>query len=281
MKLEKYTGVYRYDGEVYTDMYPQIVDTAVFQRVQRMMDKNKHESSSRNTDFLLKGKLFCGRCGMKINGDSGTAKSCEMKFYYTRSNKKRFRGCSKTSLKKEALEKCVIDATLKLLNTPEKISRLADEVVKLNEQISKEQSILNLLISERAKIQKSLDNVMIAIEEGIITSTTKARMTELENSLADINMKIAAEESKLDRTLKKEDVEKFIIEALASEPKAMIELLIDKIILYEDRIEIFYIYGNNTDPDEPNLEVHRDFFLSSQKIKITQRGFEATFELKL
>ena len=81
--------------------------------------------------------------------------------------------------------------------------------------------------------------------------------------------------------LKKEDVEKFIIEALASEPKAMIELLIDKIILYEDRIEIFYIYGNNTDPDEPNLEVHRDFFLSSQKIKITQRGFEATFELEL
>ncbi len=281
LKLEKYTGVYRYDGEVYTDMYPQIVDTAVFQRVQRMMDKNKHGSSSRNTDFLLKGKLYCGRCGMKINGDSGTAKNGEMKFYYTCSNKKRFRGCSKTSLKKEALEKCVIDATLKLLNTPEKISRLADEVVNLNEQISKEQSILNLLISERAKIQKSLDNVMIAIEEGIITSTTKARMTELENSLAEINMKIAAEESKLDRTLKKEDVEKFIIEALASEPKAMIELLIDKIILYEDRIEIFYVYGNNTDPDEPNLEVHRDFFLSNQKIKITQRGFEATFELKI
>ena len=59
----------------------------------------------------------------------------------------------------------------------------------------------------------------------------------------------------------------------------MIELLIDKIILYEDRIEIFYICGNNTDPDEPNLEVHRDFFLSDQKIKITGRGFEATFEL--
>ena len=29
-------------------------------------------------------------------------------------------------------------------------------------------------------------------------------------------------------------------------------------------LEIFYVYGNNTDPDEPTLEVHRDFFLSSQ-----------------
>ena len=114
----------------------------------------------------------------------------------------------------------------------------------MQDEISKEQSILNLLISERAKIQKSLDNIMIAIEEGIITSTTKARMNELENAFSEINMKIAAEESKLDRTLKKEDVEKFIIDALASEPKAMIELLIDKIIIYEDRIEIFYIYRN-------------------------------------
>ena len=71
------------------------------------------------------------------------------------------------------------------------------------------------------------------------------------------------------------------MEALASEPKAMIELLIDKIILYEDRIEIFYVYGNNTDPDEPNLEVHRDFFLYGQEIKITQSGFSTVFELEI
>ena len=218
---------------------------------------------------------------MKINGDSGTAKSGEMKFYYTCSNKKRFRGCSKTSLKKEVLEKCVIDATLKLLNTPEKISGLANEVVKLNEQISKEQSILNLLISERAKIQKSLDNVMIAIEEGIITSTTKARMTELENSLAEINMKIAAEECKLERKLTKEDVEAHIMDALASEPRLLIEFLIDKIILYEDKIEIFYKYTNNNNPDEPITEVHRDFSLYGQEIKITQSGFSTSCECEL
>ena len=53
------------------------------------------------------------------------------------------------------------------------------------------------------------------------------------------------------------------------------------IILYEDKTEIFYKYTNNNNPDEPTLEVHRDFFLSNQKIKITQRGFEATFELEL
>ena len=281
LKLEKYTGVYRYDGEVYLNMYPQIVDPVIFNQVQRMMAKNKLGSNSRNTEFLLKGKLYCGRCGMKINGDSGTAKNGEMKLYYTCSNKKRFRGCRKNSVRKERLEKIVIDTTLRLLNTPENVSLLAEEIVKLNEQITKEQSILNLLIAERAKLQKSLDNIMKAIEEGIITSTTKARMNELENSLADINMKIAAEECKLERKLTKEDVEAHIMDALASEPRLLIEFLIDKIILYEDKIEIFYKYTNNNNPDEPITEVHRDFFLCNQEIKITGSGFSTVFELEL
>ena len=43
------------------------------------------------------------------------------------------------------------------MNTPENVSLLAEEIVKLNEQITKEQSILNLLTAERAKLQKSLD----------------------------------------------------------------------------------------------------------------------------
>ena len=281
LKLEKYTGVYRYDDEVYLNMYPQIVDPVVFNQVQRMMAKNKLGSNSRNTEFLLKGKLYCGRCGMKINGDSGTAKNGEMKFYYTCSNKKRFRGCVKNSVRKERLEKLVIDTTLRLLNTPENVSLLAEEIVKLNEQITKEQSILNLLAAERAKLQKSLDNIMKAIEEGIITSTTKARMNELENSLAEVNMKIAAEECKLERKLTKEDVEAHIMDALASEPRLLIEFLIDKIILYEDKIEIFYKYTNNNNPDEPQAEVHRDFSLYGREIKITQSGFSTVFELEL
>lgn len=70
-------------------------------------------------------------------------------------------------------------------------------------QITKEQSALYLLQDEQSKIQTTLNNVMRAIEKGILTPTTKARMNELENSLADINIKISAKETKLERTLKK------------------------------------------------------------------------------
>ena len=158
LKLEKYTGIYRYDGEIYTNIYPQIIPIPLFERVQKMMEHNKLGANSRNTDFVLKGKLYCGLCGMKINGDSGTSHTGVKKFYYTCSNKKRFRKCNKTSIKKDEMEQMVFDYTLKMFDSPETISKIADEIIQLHNQMTKEQSILHLLDEERAKLQKSLNN---------------------------------------------------------------------------------------------------------------------------
>ena len=278
LKLEKYTGIYRYDGEIYTNIYPQIIPIPLFERVQKMMEHNKLGANSRNTDFVLKGKLYCGLCGMKINGDSGTSHTGVKKFYYTCSNKKRFRKCNKTSIKKDEMEQMVFDYTLKMFDSPETISKIADEIIQLHNQMTKEQSILHLLNEERAKLQKSLNNLMIAIEEGVLTPTTKARVNELEALIAETDMKIFVEQSKLERTLKKDDVEKYIIEGLQGDGKALIESLIDKVVLYEDKIEITYKYTNNN-PDDFHKEVHRDFLLYGLEIKITQSGFSVIFEL--
>ena len=278
LKLEKYTGIYRYDGEIYTNIYPQIIPIPLFERVQKMMEHNKLGANSRNTDFVLKGKLYCGLCGMKINGDSGTSHTGVKKFYYTCSNKKRFRKCNKTSIKKDKMEQMVFDYTFKMFDSPETISKIADEIIQLHNQMTKEQSILHLLNEERAKLQKSLNNLMIAIEEGVLTPTTKARVNELEALIAETDMKIFVEQSKLERTLKKEDVEKYIIEGLQGDGKALIGSLIDKVVLYEDKIEITYKYTNNN-PDDFHKEVHRDFLLYGLEIKITQSGFSVIFEL--
>ena len=278
LKLEKYTGIYRYDGEIYTNIYPQIIPIPLFERVQKMMEHNKLGANSRNTDFVLKGKLYCGLCGMKINGDSGTSHTGVKKFYYTCSNKKRFRKCNKTSIKKDEMEQMVFDYTFKMFDSPETISKIADEIIQLHNQMTKEQSVLHLLNEERAKLQKPLNNLMIAIEEGVLTPTTKARVNELEALIAETDMKIFVEQSKLERTLKKEDVEKYIIEGLQGDGKALIGSLIDKVVLYEDKIEITYKYTNNN-PDDFHKEVHRDFLLYGLEIKITQSGFSVIFEL--
>ena len=279
LKNEKYTGVYRYDGEIYDNIYPQIIPTHIFKRVQKMMKKNKIGASSRNTDFILRDKVYCGLCGMRINGDSGTSHNGTKNFYYSCSNKRQFKKCNKKTMKKDELEKLVIDKTISFLSAPEIVSKISEEIIVLHNQMIKEHSILQLLKDERAKMQKSLNNIMQAIEEGIFTPTTKARMNELEGSIAELDGKIAAEETKLERTLRKSDVEAFISEALNADAKTLVNLLIEKIVVYEDKIEISYKYFDNKNPDETVTEVHRDFLFIGKMIQITQRNFTVSYQL--
>ena len=120
---------------------------------------------------------------------------------------------------------------------------------------------------------------MQAIEEGIFTPTTKARMNELEGSIAELDGKIAAEETKLERTLRKSDVEAFISEALNADAKTLVNLLIEKIVVYEDKIEISYKYFDNKNPDETVTEVHRDFLFIGKMIQITPLDFTVSYLL--
>ena len=51
-----------------------------------------------------------------------------------------------------------------------------------------------MLIKKQKKVQKSIDNIIKAIEEGICTPSTKERLETLENEKKEIAVQIAKEE---------------------------------------------------------------------------------------
>ena len=66
--------------------------------------------------------------------------------------------------------------------------------------------------------------------------------------------------------LKKEDVLKFFNKAIKKEPKILIKNVINKIILYDDKIEIYYNYVNSKErPDEKN---HQAFLFYEEFINL-------------
>ena len=69
--------------------------------------------------------------------------------------------------------------------------------------------------------------------------------------------------------LTKEDVETFLLDALKAEPQLLIDTLVDKIILFDDKIEIYYKYAQNNNPDEISQEIRRDFCLPAGMILST------------
>ena len=56
------------------------------------------------------------------------------------------------------------------------------------------------------------------------------------------------------------------MDALKAEPQLLIDTLIDKIILFDDKIEIYYKYTQSNNPDDLTKEIRRDFCLPAGKI---------------
>lgn len=88
---------------------------------------------------------------------------------------------------------------------------------------------------------------MTAIEASIFTKTTKAKLQEQENFRKDLNKKILIEDSKTKEVLQAEDIKKYLKEAIKLKQKSIIELLLNKVVVYKDRTDVFLKYTPNNE----------------------------------
>ena len=72
---------------------------------------------------------------------------------------------------------------MQVFGTPEGISAMADEILKVHAKRMNDKSLLAILNNERDEIKRALANIMKAVEQGIFNATTKNRMDELEAQL--------------------------------------------------------------------------------------------------
>ena len=115
-----------------------------------------------------------------------------------------------------------------------------------------DKSLLAILNNKRDEIIRALANIMKAVEQGIFNATTKNRMDELESQLTEVEDKITVEQYKVQNQLKKEEIIEYLTHTIKQQPKLLIRNLIQKIVLYDDRFEIYFNYLNNMPPTEDN-----------------------------
>ncbi|MEA5057734.1 MAG: recombinase family protein [Anaerotignum propionicum] len=182
LKNEKYIGVYEATGIRIDGGIPPIIEKDLFDRVQKRLAKNKKAPAKQKAkvNYILSGKLYCGCCGAGMVGESGTGRHGGKHYYYICVNKKRHKTCKKKTVRKEWLENMVVDETIKHILHPDKISTIAKRCVEINAREASENAELHLLKKQLSETQKSLDNLMNAIEQGIVTRKTKSRLEELE-----------------------------------------------------------------------------------------------------
>lgn len=190
--------------------------------------------------------------------------------------------CKKKTVKQEVLEQTVLDMAMDLFTHKVNLDIIADEIMRIHEKNRTEQSVIKLLKEDKAKAERSLNNILTAIEEGIINTTTKNRMAELEQRIDELNGKILVEESKLENSITKEEVMEYLTDSVRDlSPQVLIEVLVNRIELYDDEIVVWFNYSERTNPDNPDTD-SRDFSLPENcSISVTSRFVIASIKITL
>ncbi|MEG0999242.1 MAG: recombinase family protein, partial [Clostridiales bacterium] len=254
IKNRKYIGEYRWHDIFIEDGMPQIIDKEIFERCQGRMERNKSGPQKKyrenSENFMLTGKLYCGLCGDGMCGDSGTGKKGYTYYYYTCSGKKHLKGCKKKSVPKDFLEKSVIATTISIVLQDNVIDYIAKRAVELQKKERADKSELNYHKNQLQETKTAINNIMKAMEQGIITSTTKDRLLELEAAKRELETNIAMDE--MARPLIGYDHIVYFLESFKNgdiEDKVycqkIIDVFVNAIYLYEDKITITYNYSGD------------------------------------
>ena len=194
----------------------------------------------------------------------GAKRQGDRRYYYKCHGRKNLRnGCRQKAFRKDTLEKFVLDAILEKLKKPHNIERITKGLLALQESQIKTSSTLGILEKERKQNESAIENIMSAVEHGFYTATASKRMRELEERQSELDRLIIIERSKMQVKVSAEEIRTFYEAALMQEPQMLINYLVKEIIVYDDKIHIYF-----NSPLQTSLDDSQGFSLCDKEEKI-------------
>ena len=252
LKNRKYIGEYQYGSVIIPKGIPAIIDDDLFDRVQRRMAFNKKAPAKAKAteEYLLTTKLFCGTCERLMAGESGTSSTKSVKHYYYKcGGAKRKLGCKRKSVRKHWIERAAVLVTVQRVLRDEEISRIAEAIVALQE---KEDTSLPAMRQQLTECEKAIDNMLNAIQMGVLTASTKERLEKLEMQREDLKLSILQAQMARPRYTK-EQVVSWISRfkyGNVDDPqyqKQIIDTFINSIYVFDDKLAFTYNFKDGTE----------------------------------
>lgn len=265
LKNEKYTGIYIYGygsrakkrGQPCEDVIkiengmPKIIEKDVFNAVQEKMKgrKNMGGAYKAKQTYFLSGLIVCGKCGHNY---VGAAKS-EKRVVYECSGKKTT-NCDNSYIKKDYIEKLVLDKLKNLLMNENNLRTLAERVNKIYKNLYKDsKNDKKETIQELNDINRKIANINNAIINGFYNSSMNEESKLLEQQKEIVERKLSMIENVSKKAeLSLEDIKKSLKEdiiAIQNEDldklKSIVPKYVKRIILNPDNIDIQVIFDNN------------------------------------
>ncbi len=234
---------------------PAIITKKDFEEVKRIMDRNKriHNTFNAKEVYLLSGLVQCGECGSKMNGNISYYKNNGEKLRYIMyrcTAKARETKEHTKSIRRDILEEYILTEMERVIFSDTAINYLVKELSKFSNSKSKQmQDELKFTKNKLSKIEKDIENILLAVAEGNRHASLMDRLSKLEEEKESLVIEI--EESKLSYSgtepitasyLKKIFKEhKKILEQRDKELiKKFISLYVEKVLVFEDYVDVVF-----------------------------------------
>lgn len=229
------TGKVPYKDEVYDGQHEAVVSDELYEEILRVNKVRSREKYERH--YLLSGKVFCGHCGAKYRYQKW-GKRLIMYCYSQQKSKPRYikdPNCNNKRWDTFEVEDAVLEELFKMsldLDLFKKTFNIATVNVK------------NEYKQRLEEITKQINNLLNNIASGIAVEETNKKINELEKEKETIEEKLIESEQKE----KDNKVSLNMIKNLKAtwfdmdfdEQRRIIEHLIDKVIVNDNEINIYY-----------------------------------------
>ena len=252
IRNKRYIG-YKYED---VDYIPAIVDEATFKRAIAILDTHRKRATffKSATPFLLSGKTFCGYCRSTISADSGTSRNGTVYNYYTCFQHKKYnKPCPKTNIRRDFLEEKVVKVIHDYVLTDDFISQIADRVSqKFNEHITKNE-LLDDFKKLYAENERAINNMLSALEQGVVTNSTQSRLLSLEKRKDELLHNIAIQNAMQREPMTINEITNYLTSfkgldySLENNRKRLIHLFIRKVILHNNKCQVYFNYTDRAE----------------------------------
>ena len=229
------TGKVPYRDEIFKGLHEAVVSDELYEEILRVNKVRSREKYERH--YLLSGKVYCGHCGAKYRYQKW-GKRLIMYCYSQQKSKSKYikdPNCKNKRWDTFEVEDAVLEELFKM--------SLDIDLFKHTFNIASV-NVKNELKARLEEIKKQINNLLNFIASGIAVDETNKKITELEKE------KIVIEEKLLSSDKKEKDnkVSLNMITSLKTtwfnmdfdEQRRIIEHLIDKVVVNDNEINIYY-----------------------------------------
>ena len=185
-----YIGIVRYKGAEQPGAHEPLIDSDTWQPVQRLLDSRKIASERRRShDHYLKGTLYCGSCGSRMQLDYPANKQGVRYGYYVCSGRaSKRKTCTRRAVPIGVAEQLVADCYQDIAITEDEYTALAAQVeAAFDERLASRSQELAELTENRQRLQNESDKLLAAhFADAIDLETLKRHQDRIRTGLADI-----------------------------------------------------------------------------------------------